>query len=367
MISPRVLCIALVSRSARLASLMVALLLLTPLPSQAQGTSASAAWPQRPVRIVVPWPAAGAIDILARAMAERLGQRWGQPVLVENRVGAASIIGADVVAKAPADGYTLMVTTEATVTSNLHLYKRLPYDPVRDLAPVTQLINLPQLLVVSSTPAGGGSPGASSGGSPGGSPGASPGASLTTATNLQQLVSEARARPLNYASWGAGSQPHLLFEALKAQTGVAITHVPYKGPADVVRAIGAGEVQMSLASAATWTGLIRAGRARALAVTRSERLPLLPEVPTLREAGFADIDPNAWMGLFATGGTPRELIQRLRAEVVTVFADTEFRERQLLSRGLDPVLSTPEEFAAFIQRDIAFKARLIKLSGATAE
>jgi len=126
-------------------------------------------------------------------------------------------------------------------------------------------------------------------------------------------------------------------------------------------------VQMSLASAATWTGLIRAGRARALAVTRSERLPLLPEVPTLREAGFGDIDPNAWMGLFATGGTPRELIQRLRAEVVTIFADTEFRERQLLSRGLDPVLSTPEEFAAFIQRDIAFKARLIKLSGATAE
>jgi len=205
--------------------------------------------------------------------------------------------------------------------------------------------------VVSSTPAGSGNPGAS----------------LTTAGSLQQLVSEARARPLNYASWGAGSQPHLLFEALKAQTGVAITHVPYKGPADVVRAIGAGEVQMSLASAATWTGLIRAGRARALAVTRSERLPLLPEVPTLREAGFADIDPNAWMGLFATGGTPRELIQRLRAEVVTIFADAEFRERQLLARGLDPVLSTPEEFAAFIQRDIAFKARLIKLSGATAE
>ena len=319
--------------------------------SLAQGTPASAVWPQRPVRIVVPWPAAGVIDILARAMAERLGQRWSQPVLVENRVGAASIIGADVVAKAPADGYTLMVTTEATVTSNLHLYKRLPYDPVRDLAPVTQLINLPQLLVVSSTPAGSGNPGAG----------------LTTATSVQQLVSEARARPLNYASWGAGSQPHLLFEALKAQTGVAITHVPYKGPADVVRAIGAGEVQMSLASAATWTGLIRAGRARALAVTRSERLPLLPEVPTLREAGFGDIDPNAWMGLFATGGTPRELIQRLRAEVVTIFADTEFRERQLLSRGLDPVLSTPEEFAAFIQRDIAFKARLIKLSGATAE
>jgi tripartite-type tricarboxylate transporter receptor subunit TctC len=341
------------SRSLWLVSVLFAL--LSPITSQAQGTPASALWPQRPVRIVVPWPAAGAIDILARAMAERLGQRWGQPVLVENRVGAASIIGADVVAKAPADGYTLMVTTEATVTSNLHLYKRLPYDPVRDLAPVTQLINLPQLLVVSSTPAGGGSPGGS------------PGASLTTATNLQQLVSEARARPLNYASWGAGSQPHLLFEALKAQTGVAITHVPYKGPADVVRAIGAGEVQMSLASAATWTGLIRAGRARALAVTRSERLPLLPEVPTLREAGFADIDPNAWMGLFATGGTPRELIQRLRAEVVTIFADAEFRERQLLARGLDPVLSTPEEFAAFIQRDIAFKARLIKLSGATAE
>jgi tripartite-type tricarboxylate transporter receptor subunit TctC len=304
------------------------------------GAVMAQSWPNKPVRIVVPWPPAGAIDILARALAERFTQRWGQTVLVENRVGAASIIGADAVAKAPPDGYTLMVTTEATITSNLHLYKKLPYDPVRDLAPVTQLINLPQLLVAS-TDVGPGS--------------------------LKELIAQTRSKPVNYGSWGAGSQPHLLFEAIKAQTGASITHVPYRGPADVVRAIGAGEVQLSLASAATWFGLIRAGKARALAVTRAERLPMMPDVPTLKEAGYPEADPNAWMGLFATGGSPKEVIARIRADVVAIFADPEFRERQLLSRGLDPVASTPEEFAAFIQRDLAFKARLIKLSGASAE
>jgi tripartite-type tricarboxylate transporter receptor subunit TctC len=304
------------------------------------GAVMAQAWPNKPVRIVVPWPPAGAIDILARALAERFTQRWGQSVFVENRVGAASIIGADAVAKAPPDGYTLMVTTEATITSNLYLYKKLPYDPVRDLAPVTQLINLPQLLVAS-TDVGAGS--------------------------LKELIAQTRSKPVNYASWGAGSQPHLLFEAIKAQTGASITHVPYRGPADVVRAIGAGEVQFSLASAATWFGLIRAGKARALAVTRAERLPMMPDVPTLKEAGYPEADPNAWMGLFATGGSPKEAIARIRADVVAIFADPEFRERQLLSRGLDPVASTPEEFAAFIQRDLAFKARLIKLSGASAE
>ncbi len=300
----------------------------------------AANWPAKPVKIIVPWPPAGAIDILARGLAERFSRRWGQPVVVENRIGAASIIGAEALAKAAPDAYTLMVTTEATITGNVHLYKKLPYDPVRDIAPVTQLINLPQLLVANAEVA---------------------------ANSLKELVELARKTPLNYASWGSGSQPHLLFESLKAKTGAPITHVPYKGPADVARAIGAGEVQLALASAATWYGLIKAGKAKALAVSRAERLPVMPQVPTLKEAGFADIDPNAWMGLFTTGGSPKEVIARIHREVVSVFEDADFRDRQLLQRGLDPVASTPEQFAAFIQRDLAFKAKLVKLSGAIAE
>lgn len=311
-------------------------LLVVPLTSLAQ------TYPTKPVRIVVPYPPGGGVDGMARPLAERLSAKWGQPVIVDNKAGAATIIGAEFVAKATPDGYTLLLTSESTITSNPYIYPKLSYDPIKELAPVTQLIGLPQMVVAHpSVPAG----------------------------SLKALVELARANPgqLNYGSYGSGSQPHLLFEGLKAQTGVAITQVPYKGIAPAVSATLAGEVQLTMAGASVSRGHIQAGKLKPLAIARSERLALMPEVPTLREAGFAEIDPRSWFGLFVTGGTPREIIAKIHQDVIAVFADPEFRDRHMLQRGFDPVLSTPEEFAVFIQEDLQQKARLIKLSGAKAE
>lgn len=300
------------------------------------------AYPGKPVRIVVPYPPGGGVDGMARPLAERLSAKWGQPVLVENKAGAGTIIGAELVAKAPQDGYMLLLTTESTITSNPHIYPKLPYDPIKELAPVTQLIALPQMVVAHPSVA---------------------------ANSLGELVEFARAKPgqLNYGSYGSGSQPHLLFEGLKAQTGISLAHVPYKGIAPAITAALAGEVQLTMAGASVSRGHIQAGKLKPLAIARKQRLTLMPGVPTLAEAGFAEIDPQSWFGLFVTGGTPREIVAKIHQDVVATFADPEFRDRHMLQRGFDPVLSTPEDFAAFIQEDLKQKARLIKLSGAKAE
>lgn len=320
----------------RIAGWIALALVAVPLAALAQ------AYPGKPVRIVVPYPPGGGVDGMARPLAERLAATWGQPVLVENKAGAGTIIGAEFVAKAPQDGYTLLLTTESTITSNPYIYPKLPYDPIKELAPITQLIALPQMVVAHPSVA---------------------------ANSLGELVELARAKPgqFNYGSYGSGSQPHLLFEGLKAQTGVAITQVPYKGIAPAVTAALAGEVQLTMAGASVSRGHIEAGKLKPLAIARKQRLTLMPGVPTLAEAGFAEIDPQSWFGLFVTGGTPREIVAKIHQDVIAVFADPEFRDRHMLQRGFDPVLSTPEEFAAFIQVDLQQKARLIKLSGAKAE
>jgi tripartite-type tricarboxylate transporter receptor subunit TctC len=297
-------------------------------------------WPSKPVRIVVPWPPAGAIDILARGLSDRLSKRWAQPVVVENKVGAASIIGAELVAKSPPDGYVLMLTSDATITGNFFLFKKLPYDPVKDFTPITQLVEVPQLLIISAS---------------------------TGIGTVKQLVDQSKRMVLNYASWGSGTAPHLFFETLKAQSGASIQHVPYKGPADVVRAIGAGEIQMSLASAATWYGLISSGKARAIAITHSQRLPNMPDVATLTEQGYGDTDPNSWLGLLGPAAIPRNVAQKIHSDIESIFSEAEFREKQLQARGLVPVVSNAEGFTAFIARDLKLKERLIRTSGATAE
>ena len=299
-------------------------------------------YPSKPVRIVVPYPPGGGVDGMARPLADQLSKRWGQPVLVENRAGAATIIGAELVAKAAPDGYTLLLTSESTITSNPHMYAKLPYDPVRDLSPVTQLIGLPQMVVAHPS---------------------------VTANSLKELVALAKSQPgkLNYGSYGSGSQPHLLYEGLKSQAGVTLTHVPYKGIAPALQAVLAGEVQLTTAGASVARGHIEAGKLKPLAIARKERQALMPTVPTLREAGYPDIDPQSWFGLFATGGSPRDAIDKVYQDVAAIFSEPEFRQRHMLQRGFDPVLSTPDEFARFIQEDLRSKAILIQLSGAKAE
>jgi|APFre7841882724_1041349.scaffolds.fasta_scaffold00095_9 tripartite-type tricarboxylate transporter receptor subunit TctC len=319
----------------RIALALIAASLLVPAAALAQ------AFPSKPVRIVVPYPPGGGVDGIARPIAERLAQKWGQPVVVDNKPGAGTIIGAEFVARAAPDGHTLLLTTDSTITSNPHIYPKLPYDPVKDLAPVTQLIVLPQMVVAHPSLAAG---------------------------SLKELVALAKASPgISYGSYGSGSQPHLLFEGLKRETGIELLHVPYKGIAPAVTAALAGEVQLTMAGASVSRGHIQAGKLKPLAIARSERLALMPDVPTLREAGFPDIDPQSWFGLFATGGTPPEIVAQIQREVAALFAEPEFREKHMLGRGFDPVLSSPADFAKFIQADMAQKARLVRISGAKAE
>ncbi|MCC6475250.1 MAG: tripartite tricarboxylate transporter substrate binding protein [Burkholderiales bacterium] len=318
-------------------SILAAALLALPL------TAISQNYPVRPVRIVVPYAPGGGIDGLARAISERLSPKWGRPVVVDNKPGAASIIGAEIVARAAPDGHTLLLTSESTVVSNPFLYPKLPYDAVRDLAPITQLVSLPQMVVAHAS---------------------------VNVNTLDELVALLRAKPnsLNYGSYGSGSTPHLLFEALKARSKVELTQVPYKGIIPALAATVAGEVQLTMVGVSLSIGHIKAGKIKPIAIARGERLPSMPQVPTLREAGYADIDPHeGWFGLFVTSGSPEAVVRKVHADVVEAFADPEFRAKQVLARGFDPVFSTPEAFARFIQSEMKQMAHLIKVSGAKAE
>jgi tripartite-type tricarboxylate transporter receptor subunit TctC len=319
-----------------LAALLLAFSAVGAAPALAQG------YPSKPVRIVVPYPAGGGIDVISRVIGERLGRSLGQPVLVDNKPGAGTLLAAEYVAHAPADGYTLMVTTDSTLTINQHLYAKLPYDPVKDFAPITQLVLLNQLLLAN--PA-------------------------VPANNLKELIAYAKANPgkLNYASYGSGSQPHLAMETLKAQAGIDIVHVPYKGIPQAVPAALSGEVQLTFSGAASSQAFIKAGKLKALAVGGKTRMPLLPDVPTFTESGFPDVPSNAWFGLFAPAGTPRDIVMKLHAEVTRILKDPEFVQKEIVAKSYDLVASTPEEFAAFLVADSVRNARAVKISGAKVE
>ncbi len=327
------------------ASITALLLIIGVAPlAQAQTTSTGAAlaYPNKPMRIVVPYPAGGGIDIISRVIGERLTQRLGQPVLVDNRPGGGTILAAELVARAAPDGHTLMITTDSTITINQHLYAKLPYDPVRDFTPVIQLVLLNQLLLAN--PA-------------------------VPANTLKELIAYAKANPgkLNYASYGNGSQPHLAMEMLKSQAGIDVVHVPYKGIPQAVPAALAGEVQLTFSGAASSQAHIKAGRLKALAVGGKTRLALLPEVPTFTESGFPDVPSNAWFGVFVPAATPREIVMKLHAELTRILREPDFMDKEITAKGYELVASTPEEFAAFLIADSARNARAVKISGAKAE
>ncbi len=322
--------------------LLTTLFALCALLAGASGPAQAQPYPAKPVRIIVPYPAGGGIDVLSRLVGARLAQRFNQPVVIENKPGAGTIVAAESVARAAPDGHTLMVTTDATISINPHLYAKLPYDPVKDFAPITQLVFLNQLLVANAA---------------------------LPVSNLKELIAYARAQPgkLNYASYGIGSQPHLAMEIFKNQSGTDIVHVPYKGIPQAVPAAIAGEVQLTFSGAASAQAHIKAGRLKALAIGGAARLPLMPEVPTFAEQGFADVPANAWFGLFAPAGTPREVIATLHAEVTRVLRDPEFLQKEIAAKGYELVASTPEEFAAFLAADTRRNAQAVKISGARAE
>ncbi len=305
--------------------------------AQAQSTD----WPTRPVRVIVPYPAGGGVDVLARAVAQKLQERWQQAVTVDNRPGANTLIGTEMVARAT-DGHTLLVTTDATFTINPHLYTRLPYDFERDFAPVTRMVAFSQLLVAS--------------------------ASLP-ANTLPELVALARKQPgqLSYASYGAGSQPQLATEMLKQKAGIFIVHIPYRGIPQAVSAVVSGEIPL------TWAGIpsarphLQSKRMKALAYGGKTRHPAFPDVPTVGELGYPEVDANVWVGLFAPIGLPAAAVQRIERDVAAILRESSFKEREIDGKGYDLVGGNGQELARHIRQELQTRAGPIRYSGSRVE
>ena len=282
-------------------------------------------WPQRPVKIIAPFAAASTPDTFARVLAEYLRKRVGQPVVVENRPGAGGMIGTDAVAKAAPDGYTLGVSIVGPLVNNKLLYKQMPYDPDRDLAPITIAVTQPSILVV---PADRG------------------------IHNLAELVRELKRRPgkMNYASIGVGSLSHLTMELVALRSGTEIVHVPYPGSSQAVTALLAGDVDMGCLPALSVVTQIRAGKLKAIGVSTAKRSSQLPDVPTLKEQGLADLDAGAWIGIVAPAGTPAPLLDRIRRDILAVLREPEVATA-LNNQLMEVVGSTPEEFAAHLREE----------------
>jgi tripartite-type tricarboxylate transporter receptor subunit TctC len=280
-------------------------------------------WPQRPVKIIAPFAAASTPDTFARVLAEYLRKRVGQPVVVENRPGAGGMIGTDAVAKAAPDGYTLGVSIVGPLVNNKLLYKQMPYDPDRDLAPITIAVTQPSILVV---PADRG------------------------INNLAELVKELKRRPgkMNYASIGVGSLSHLTMELVALRSGTEIVHVPYPGSSQAVTALLAGDVDMGCLPALSVVTQIRAGKLKAIGVSTAKRSSQLPDIPTLKEQGLADLDAGAWIGIVAPAGTPAPLLDRIRRDILAVLREPEVATA-LNNQLMEVVGSTPEEFAAHLR------------------
>jgi tripartite-type tricarboxylate transporter receptor subunit TctC len=316
------------------------MLLLLALATMFGGEGAVAqGYPSKPMRLVVPYPPGGPLDIMARAIGQKLTEAWGQPVVVDNRAGAGGNIGADLVAKSPSDGYTLLMGAVATHAINPTLYGRVPYDPVKDFLPVALVAQVPNILVVNpSVPAG----------------------------TVKELIDLARARPgtLNFGSGSTGSTGHLAGELFNIMAGVKMVHIPYKGGAPAMADLLAGQVQLMFDNLANALPNVRAGRLRALAVTTLVRSPALPDLPTIAESGLPGFDLTTWFGVMAPAGTSPEIVTKLNAEIVRALNAKDMRERlEKMGAGV-PANNTPEHFAAFIRDEAAKYAKVVRESGA---
>jgi len=309
----------------------------------ALGTSVLAqAFPSKVVKIVVAYAPGGATDVVTRAVAQRLSPMWGQPVIIENKPGANTNIAAGEVAKAPADGYTLLSTAEATFAVNPYVYAKLPFDPVKDYVPVSGLGIIHQVLAVH------------------------PGAPFRS---VGELVAAAKAKPdaLNYATLGTGSSPHLNMEMFQHMAGVQLTPVHYKGGAPALTDVIGGHVPMIIISTTLSAKPYKAGQLRILGVGSAKRLAAFPEVPTIAESGLPGYEAVSWFGLFAPAGTPREAVARINADVQRVLADADFRDKFLAPNYFEPITGTPEQFREYVKREAAKWSRVIREAKITAE
>ena len=292
-------------------------------------------YPRKQIELVVPFVAGGTTDNIGRLIAQRFSDSWGQPVIVNNRPGGGSTIGTLVVAKAAPDGHTLLVTTIGfAITAGL---QKLPYDPIKDFAPITELASLPLMLVVHSS---------------------------VPATSLREFVALAKANPgrWDYASSGAGTSPHLAAEMFKSLAGIDLVHVPFKGNAEAMNALLGGHVKIYFALVPAALQHVKAGTLRALAVTTEQRLPYLPDVPTIAELGFPGYEITSWQGVLAPAGTPKDVVAKINGELVRMVNTPEVH-RRISHEGADPVGSTPDAFAHRVKSEIAKWTKVIQDSG----
>jgi tripartite-type tricarboxylate transporter receptor subunit TctC len=302
-------------------------------------SAAAQSYPGRTVRVLVGFPPGGGTDIMARVLTPKLSEYLGQQFVVENKPGATTNIATDIVAKAAPDGHTLLFTTSA-IAINASLYRKLPYDALRDLAPVSVFAESPNLLV----------------------------AHQSAGASVAELLAKARAQPgaLNYSSAGSGTSQHMAGELFKVRTGTSIVHVPYKGTAASLTGVIAGEVQFSFANVPAILGHVKNGRLRALAVAAPKRTALMPDVPTMAEAGVQGVEVPVWYALLAPAGTPPDIVKALWSATVRTARDPDIH-RKLVDQGAEPVANSPEEFARELRAEIAKWAEIVKLSGAKAD
>jgi tripartite-type tricarboxylate transporter receptor subunit TctC len=300
-------------------------------------TASAQTFPSKPIKIIVPFPAGGTVDFFARVISSKLSDALGQSVLVENRAGAGGNIAAEAVAKAAPDGYTLLMGSEI-IAINTSLYSKIGYDPVKDLAPITLVGTVPNILIVH------------------------PGLPVNS---VQELIALAKKSPgkISFASTGQGTSTHLSAELFKLMAQVDLLHVPYKGGPPAIADLISGQVNMMFINMPTGISHVRSGKAKILAVSSIKRIPQLPDVPTVDQAGVKGFETAAWSGLYAPAATPTDIINRLNAEVVKILKQPSVRE-QLSAQGAEPVGDTPDEFSRFTLAEISKWAKIIKISGA---
>jgi len=297
------------------------------------------AFPTKPVRIIVPQTPGGASDALARVVGQKLGEKWGQPVVIENRAGAGGNVGMELVTASPPDGYTLLMSYVGTQAINGALYKKLPFDPGKDFAPVATLATLPFVVV------------------------AKPDAPFKT---VDQLVQAAKAGGITYGSAGNGSVNHLLGEMFNSAAGVKLVHVPYRGAAPALQDLMGGQINLVFTSLPSVAGSIRSGTLRPIAVTSARRAQSFDSIPTIAEAGFRDFDVNPWFGLMAPKQTPRDLVLKINQDVNEILRSREVID-SFAAQGAEPHPTTPEEFAAILEADIVRWGDVVRASGASVD
>jgi len=295
------------------------------------------AYPAKPIRWISPWPAGGANDIFSRAIGQKIGESLGQQVLVDNRPGAAGTIGSDIAAKAPADGYTLVMGSSPTHAIAPALYPALPYDPLRDFSAVTLVGSVPNVLVLHPS---------------------------VPAKTVKEFIAVAKARPgkLNFASTGNGTSQHLSAELFKFMAGLDMVHIPYKGTAPALTELVAGQVDLAFENMPALIPHIQAGRLRALAVTTTKRSAVMPELPTIAEAALPGYDASVWFGVFAPAGTPRPVVERLHGEILKALQTQDLKSR-MVAMGTDVSGMGPDDFSAYVRKEIPKWANLVKAAG----